>query len=729
MAELKRKIAILWHMHQPFYKNPFTGSMELPWVRLHGLKDYLGMVTLLKDFPAVKATYNLVPSLLVQLEGYLAGERDIFQQLFLKDAATLTVEEVRFLVRHFFSANYKNLIKPFPRYCYLHEKRKRHEHSVSRPGDWSKIFTVDELRDLQVWFSLCHFDEEYKSGDERVKQLIKKDGHFSEADKRVLQQKEMEVLARIIPEYRRFADAGQVEISTTPFYHPILPLLLDPQLGRTANPSLPEYDLHFKWKEDVVYQLESALAYMKKTFGRTPAGIWPSEGSLSREVVEIMDHMGIRWTATDETNLSRSLGIPVQRDSDFIVQNPGMLYKPYVLSRSSGEGNGNTRLFFRDTHLSDLIGFHYRKMPYRKAAADLVDRLKRIPAPAGKDIVVPVILDGENAWEYYPNSGRDFLREFFTRISEDNSLETVTFSEVLDMNIEPGVISDFHAGSWINGNFDIWIGDEEDRRGWKLLNKARSAVQQVKASLSAEQLRQAGEYLAIAQGSDWFWWFGKENYTSDLDIFDSLFRKNLQKVYRVLNREVPGEFYRPVSTHSVARTGSIEIVPPTAPIKPEINGRPGSFFEWQNAGRLEADTHGGAMNIANPLTNILYYGFDGRHLYLRIDTEKPAAEYAAKQYTLDLVIKKKRKQFQLPVIPPVPIDTVHREAGISIKTAVDRIIELALPLALLKVKQGDSFYLQLEWKHAGHHFQSIPAYDFFRLTVPTGKDYAKAWQV
>ncbi len=515
-------------MHQAYYRTPYTGKFELPWVRLHGLKDYYGMVRILKDFPHIKATYNLVPSLLVQLEGYLQGQRDIYQDIFKKDAEVLNPIETAFLTRHFFSANIDNLINPFPRYDSLYKKKEK--------GD---SFATDEIRDLQVWFTLCHFDEEYKDKDERIRGLIEKGQHFTEKDKHVIEEVEMEILGKIIPEYKKFADAGQIEISTTPFYHPILPLLLDPQQGRIANPGLPQYPLNFNWREDAVAQLESALNYMEKIFGRRPVGIWPSEGSLSREVLEIFNKQGIKWTATDEINLSRSLSVPIERDAYFLVKNPSFLYKPYVL-----EG-GPTRIFFRDHHLSDLIGFHYQEMPFSEAAHDLLDRIKAVGVAANR--VVSIILDGENAWEYYHKSGRDFLREFFSLLEQDEAVETVTFSDCLDM--EPGVIKNYRAGSWIHGHFDTWIGDEDDRKAWQLIVDTRKAFERKMESsrLPESRIREILELIHIAQASDWFWWFGKENYTPELYIFDHLFRRNLQMVYDLLELPPPVELFTPVS--------------------------------------------------------------------------------------------------------------------------------------------------------------------------------------
>ncbi len=707
MKDFKVKVAFLWHMHQPYYRNPFTGKLELPWVRLHGLKDYYGMVRILKNFPGIKATYNLVPSLLVQLEGYLEGQRDIFQEVFKRNAESLNPKETGFLTRHFFSANYDHLIKPFPRYEYLYNKNKE-----------EKPLTIDELRDLQVWFSLCYFDEEYKEQDERIRGLIQKGQHFTETDKQLIEEVELELLGKIIPEYKTFAETGQIEISTTPFYHPILPLLLDPQQGRAANPNLPRYPLHFHWPEDARAQLESGLDYMEKTFGQRPKGIWPSEGSLSQEVLEMLDDLGVQWTATDELNLSQSLSVPIERDGHFVVKNPSFLYKPYVL-----EG-GHTKIFFRDHHLSDLIGFHYQKMGQEDAARDLVERIKAVGVMAQKEngnhseLVVPIILDGENAWEYYYKSGRHFLREFFRLVEQDESIETVTFSQCLDM--EPDVIKHFSTGSWINGNFDIWIGDEDDRRGWQLIEAARDAFERKKetARLSEAQKREILEYIYIAQGSDWFWWFGKENYTPHLQIFDYLLRKNLQKVYDLLGLAPPEQLFNPLST--ALKKAEIDVVCPKSLIKPEIDGRISNYFEWLNAGSIDvASAAGGAMAFSNPLVSGFFYGFDKQYLYLRVDMARDACLYLGKGYTLDIVFIKDNEKRVLAI----------KDIKGTEDIAIDTVIECRVPLTFIPVKEGESFNLLMEWKVNEEFFQTIPGHGYFTITVPTARDYAYIWLV
>lgn len=710
-------------MHQPFYRDPYTGKFALPWTRLHALKDYYGMLRVLKDYPDFKATYNLVPSLLVQLESYVAGETDIFQDMFLKDAESLKRGEIHFIVRHFFSCNYHHHILPYPRFRRLYEKKNRYlkQHPHAQTFPWERVFDTDELRDLQVWFQLTHFDEEYKAGDVRIKRLIAKGGHFGEADKAVVSEVEKELLAKIIPEYCKFFESGQIEISTTPFYHPILPLLIDPQEGRVTNPGLPEYDLDFNWREDAVFQLKLALEYMEKTFGKKPVGIWPSEGSLSTEVLSILDDLGIQWTATDEANLSKSLGVGFDRGSDFMVKNPETLYRPYSL-----QGN-RVKVFFRDRHLSDLIGFHYRKMTDHDAARDLVRRLKNNPVSDGETIVVPVILDGENAWEYYHNSGRSFLGEFFRMVSEDDTLEAVTMSEACgpDSDVRTGKLTRFASGSWINGNFDIWIGDEEDRKGWRLLQKAKEAADKEKG-LPPEKQWEIRQYLSIAQGSDWFWWFGKENFTPDLDIFDDLFRKNLRRVYEIMGKEPPIEFFVPVADSRTTRRSGVSVIMPVRQIKPHLDGEVSSYFEWIYAGRADVENTGGAMNIANPLVRRVYFGFDANHFYLRIDTRKKAAVVMEKAYTLDMVIKKSNRRKRLTLYPPIP--PISPTATV-IRTEVGKIIEVAVPLKVLNLKKNDSLQFQLEWRVDGNLFQVVPSHEYFKFSLPSPKDYAHSWFV
>jgi alpha-amylase/alpha-mannosidase (GH57 family) len=713
----KTRLAILWHMHQPFYRNPQSGNFDLPWLRLHALKDYYGMVHILEEFPDLRLTFNLVPSLLAGLELYNAGVTDAHQEIFRKPADALGRDESDFLVQHFFAIQYENHVQTFRRFDALYQKKKDALARTPSP-DWRRVFSTAELRDLQVWFQLSYFDEFYKNNDPRVKALIAQGQAFSERDKATVSAVEDEILRRIIPEYKKFQDSGQIELCTSPFYHPIMPLLLEPQQGKQANPALPVYDLEFDWEDDLRAQLDTALALMEKTFGRRPQGIWPSEGSLSERVLSVLARTGIAWTASDEHVLSRSLPRELERNSRFEITAPEALYQPYRLA-------GNPlRIFFRDQLLSDLIGFYYQKFTAADAAADLVRRIKDIARSTSTALTIPIILDGENAWEFYPHSGRDFLRAFYGLLSKDPDIETVTFSQALDSPCLE--LAKLKAGSWINANFDIWIGDREDQRAWALLKEAKDAFTAARSRLDPEQIRAVEELLHIDQGSDWFWWFGRENYTPDIAVFDNLFRQNLITIYQILRQSVPEALARPIA--GAVHAERLNIVQPRDYMEALIDGRISDFFEWQDAGRIDINSYGGAMNIANPIVKTLYFGFDDGHVFLRIDTKKDALTYFENGFSLQISMQSAKEFWQGIILKKEQTLTMENFPG-GAAGAASRIIEIKLPLDILKIAQGDIFELRLAWSFNGQPFQAIPYGDPIRITVPDGKAYAANWQV
>ncbi len=713
----KTRLAILWHMHQPCYRNPYSGRFDLPWLRLHALKDYFGMVHLLEEFPGLRLTFNLVPSLLDGLEQYLAGAVDTCGEVFRKPAADLASEEVQYLVRHFFSIHHETHIKPYRRYDFLYRKKMAR---LGRQGDpdWRQVFSTSELRDLQVWFQLTYFDESYQQNDARVSALLRRGQGFSEEDKETVSAVEGEILRRVVPEYRKFQDNGQAELCTSPFYHPILPLLLDPQAGRKANERLAPYDLDFCWEEDAWAQLQSGLDLMERTFGARPRGVWPPEGGLSEPTLRLLSRSGIAWTASDEEVLSRSLPRPLERDGHLAISDPGVLYSPYILSGLP------LKIFFRDHLLSDLIGFYYQKFPAREAAADLFQRIQASAAAGPAGMIIPIILDGENAWEFYPRSGRDFLREFYRLLCADNGIETVTFSQAAAGAGRE--LPRLKCGSWINGNFDIWIGDRDDQKAWELLKGARDAFLAARDSLAEATAREIEELLRVAQGSDWFWWYGKENYTPDIDIFDNLFRLNLQKVYTLLGLPLPAALLTPIPAATPA--GGLQVVAPRDAMAVRIDGEVSDYFEWLDAGRVDILAFGGAMNIANPLVKTLFFGFDRDHVFLRIDTKKHARTYFETGFSLRLQLQGGGRSLQgeigfdgeAPEICGLPPGAA---------AAVGRIIEWRLPLAALEAGEGSEFQLQTFWSFNGQPFQTIPAGGPLTLKVPGARDYAAYWQV
>jgi alpha-amylase/alpha-mannosidase (GH57 family) len=372
-----------------------TGSYILPWVRMHGIKDYYDMPALLTDFPEIHQTFNLVPSLLKQIRDYVEnGATDRFLALTLKPAAELNPDDKLFLLKNFFMANWDTMIKPYPAYWQLLDRRG---HSVS-PEDLRnavRYYTTQDYLDLQVWFNLAWFDPLFKNGDALLRGMVKKGSGFSENEKALLVQKQREVMALIIPEYQRLAGLGRIELTTTPFYHPILPLLYDTDLAKAAVPDIRLPVNRFVHPEDAEAQLKAAMAYHEKLFGSRPAGMWPSEGSVAEEIIPLLAKEGIQWIGTDEGVLARSLGANFERDLAGSLKNPEVLYKPYL----AGKGEKRVSIVFRDRTLSDLVGFVYSKWDYRNAVNDLIDRLHRVRREV-KDgpHLVSIILDGENAW-------------------------------------------------------------------------------------------------------------------------------------------------------------------------------------------------------------------------------------------------------------------------------------------------------------------------------------------
>ena len=714
----KARLALLWHMHQPCYRTPASGKFDLPWLRLHALKDYLGMARIVEEFPSLRLTFNLVPSLLSQLEQYLNGASDVFSDLFRKPAADLAADEVQFLVRHFFSIQYENHIQPFRRYDLLYRKKMERLAQGPADPDWRQVFSVHELRDLQVWFQLAYTDESYRSHDPRVVSLVRQGQNFSENDKQTLLDVESEILRSVVPQYRKLQDSGQVELSTSPFYHPILPLLLDPQAGRKANERLAAYDLDFNWEEDAWAQLQSGLDLMERTFGKRPRGIWPPEGGVSEATILLLARAGIAWTASDEEVLSRSLPRPLERDARMAACDPGAFYSPYALAGLP------LKILFRDHLLSDLIGFYYQKFPAQDAAADLLGRIKAIAASGPEALTIPIILDGENAWEFYPRSGRDFLRAFYGLVCADPGIETVTFAQAAAAPARE--LARLKCGSWINGNFDIWIGDRDDQKAWELLKAARDAFSAGKSRLAPGEIAEAEGCLHAAQGSDWFWWYGRENYTPDIDIFDNLFRINLQKIYGILGQPVPAALGEPIPASTPA--DRMRVVAPRDSMEALVDGEASDYFEWLDAGRVDILSYGGAMNIANPLVKTLYFGFDPVHLFLRIDTKKHARTYFENGFSLRLLLRSGTASWQGEIGFDGRQPEIKAQAAGG-AGAVGRIIEWRVPLEALATGEGGEFQLQMFWSFNGQPFQSIPARESLTLKVPSAKDYAAYWQV
>ena len=578
-------LCFLWHMHQPFYKNLWTGEYHLPWTRLHALKDYAGMVEILAEFPNIRQTFNLVPSMVVQIDEYATGKAsDPFFDCAVLPAENLTAAQRGFVLKYFFQANVPRMIHRYARYRELYDRR----------GDFSN----QDIRDLQVLSQLVWFDEDLLSRDPEINALAEKGRDFSLADQATLAGKQRAALARVLPVYRDFATRGQIEISTTPFYHPILPLICDSDIAAASHPGVT-LPARFRYPDDAREQLKRAHSYMEEKLGAAPAGLWPSEGSVSDEALALSAECGFKWAATDNGVLARTL----KRDAG-----ADLTYQAYLWQHSGRR----LHLLFRDHYLSDLIGFEYSQMSAPDAASHFLRRIRE--NTGGRDALVPIILDGENAWEWYPANGRPFLRELYRRISEDHTLEAVTVSEAL-ARYPARPLDGIFPGSWINANFDIWIGAEEDNHAWKRLLEARTFFDSKQAAAPEAARKLAYEELLIAEGSDWCWWYGPEHGSDNRPEFDQLFRDHVANVYRALGEEPPAILSQPILQ---GQAGELH-TPPSNTLDVTLDGEVTSAFEWMGAGYYRPDPRSGAMHADAPPIHQIYYGCNGTRLFVRVD--------------------------------------------------------------------------------------------------------------
>ncbi len=610
-------LAIIWHQHQPvYYRDPETGIYAKPWVRVHAAKDYYDMAAMLQDYPNVHVTFNLTPSLIRQLDDFAAGATDMYWEMTMVPAEELTEDQQRFILRYFFDIN-PRVIQRFPRYVEL--QRMRPGAGDAEIAAAMATWTAQDYRDLQVLFNLGWTDPDFLA-QEPLAALVAKGRGYSEEDKAIVMAEHLRILQQVIPLHAQMQQSGQIEVTMTPFAHPILPLLVDTNLAREALPSLEVPVPPFRYGQDAVAHLDLGVQMYQEHFGMAPRGMWPAEGSVAQEIVNMVGRAGIRWMASDEGVLANSLGMDsFSRDVNDVVQQADALYRPYTVMGADGIP---VAMVFRDVVISDKVGFTYSGLPGNVAAADFVRRIHdihdrlRAEGASGPNLVT-VILDGENAWEYYENDGKEFLHGLYQRLSEDETIVTVTPSEYLAMfPDEPSrQIDDLWAGSWISHNFATWIGEDEENRAWDYLRRVRETVLKyqngVRTPPSAEALDQALTLMYIAEGSDWFWWYGADQSSGADEDFDRQYRDTLRQVLITLGEEPPDWLSVPIiaAAPEPARQAATDLISPT------IDGIT-TEGEWDAAGYYSVDS--GAMASGLPLER-LYYGFDARMLYLRVD--------------------------------------------------------------------------------------------------------------
>ena len=699
MSSEPLRVAFLWHQHQPYYKE--GNSYLLPWARLHATKDYYDMAAALEPFDRLKQTINVVPSLLIQLIDYVEhGATDVVLDLSRLPADQLTAAEKLTMLRYFFLCNVERMVLPYPRYRELYERgghgNRNDEAALAAARDG---FADQDWRDLQVWYNLTWIGE-YSRAEEPFASLLAKGRDFTEDEKHALLEASMMIVARVIPTYRAMMESGRIELSITPFYHPILPLLCDSQSATEALPDIKLPATRIMWPEDARVQVERAVALFEERFGRRPSGMWPSEGSVSDATLEIIRDCGLSWVATDEEILRRSLG----DRSHHLAK-----YFPWSLDTASGP----VWVLFRDHMLSDAIGFVYSSWKSEDAAADFYHRLVEIRNHLIQELgpeslaeaIVPVILDGENCWEYYQDNGRPFLESLYSLLSESNEIVATTIGGELARHTPSPerTLDRIVAGSWIGANFKIWIGHDEDNAAWDALAAARSALMAARDRLGEAAFTEAMEEIYIAEGSDWYWWFGDDNTAANQEDFDRLFRYHLRRVYELIAEPVPAMLASPIRGVKTAPAVSV----PERSITPQIDGRR-SDHEWHGAGSFIVDRVGGTMHRADVFERRVFFGSDDRNLYLRYDTSMPLAptETVRLQVAMARSIVVQFRSSSVAVEATAGADGLVSIAGIA--AAIGESLEAAIPLSLIGNGALDAFGLVCEISEEGHVTERFP---------------------
>ena len=540
--EHQLKVVLCWHMHQPDYRGPAHSDYQLPWVYLHSMKDYTDMAAHLENEDEARAVVNFAPVLLEQIDDYSHQISDWLQYGKLINDPLLAAlagpglpidhHERWELVKACRRLNEKHLVN---RYEAFRELMDGLSWFDDRPE--SRIYLNDQaIVDLLVWYHLAWLGESVRENDIRVKSLQNKARGYDTDDRRRLVSLIGEIHSGLIGRYRHLAELGRIEISVTPYAHPIIPLLIDVDSAREAMPELnplafstyPGGEARARW------HIRKGNEVFERFFGFTPSGCWPSEGAVSEDAFKLFEEEGFNWIASGQQVLKNSLYASGMKDP--LPENWAHL--PYRLHE------GRLNCFFRDDGLSDLIGFQYADWHSNDAVGDLINNLVNIADATAdnRDAVVSIIMDGENAWEYYPFNASYFLSGLYKQLVEHPGIRLTTFSDCLERQQQSApALSSLMAGSWVYGTFSTWIGNQDKNRAWEMLSDAKVVYDRVleEKGFSAQQLSELEIQLATCEGSDWFWWFGAYNPGQTVSDFERLFRHQLTHLYELLEVEPP----------------------------------------------------------------------------------------------------------------------------------------------------------------------------------------------
>lgn len=687
-------LAILWHMHQPQYRLGDERVCFQPWVRLHGVRAYYDMIRVLDEFPGVRVTINLVPVLLDQIQAYERGASDAFREAALTPAEDLDEAQRRFLVRHFFCAQEERLIRPLPRYAELLDRKRAAVRRLGEEDAWRE-FAVADLRDLQALLDLAWFGFKAEEEFPEIRELRRKQRGYTASDVKALHRVEDTILARLTPLYRDALARGQIEISASPYAHPILPLLID---TRSALEAMPEASLPARLMagEDARRQIADGLERVAAAVGAVPRGLWPSEGSVSDSAVALMARCRVAWAASDADVLRAS---DRSEEAD-----------PYRPWRLMGEG-GEVDLVFRDHDLSDRIGFTYARSEPREAVADLLAEVRR-RAPED-DALVLLALDGENPWEHYPDGGAGFLRSLYAALESEGPVAARTVAEAIAACPRRGALRRLRAGSWINADLGVWIGGPERNRAWTLLGRVLGAVAGQRSDPRREEAarRTSWEFLRAAEGSDWFWWLDGQYDSLFREDFDRLFRAHLRASCTALQIPPPESLDWSVLSPE-HRTSARPPAGPAPIVEVVVDGYESTYFEWCAAQPLDWAGHGpeAAMRRAQRPIESLRFGFSPRGDFcLRLDPGRRAGPGILAALVVELRFTGTDRDAREITIILDETGDLREATPPSVRARARKIFEMAVPAGAAGLQPGRSVTLSVRVRIGGmvHELREI----------------------
>lgn len=608
----KLSLAFYWHMHQPVYE--IEGTYLMPWGRLHAVKDYLDMILMLEKFPKLKLNFDVVPALIDTIIDYANGKNDIHSELTITDVNKMSDEEKSFVLNNFFSPKFETMLYKSETYKELYQKRFAKDYCHHEE------FSNQEISDLMALFNLVWIDPVHYERYPRLSELWEKQNNYTLEDRIEIINIHRQIISEIIPTYKKYIEEGRIEMTTSAYYHSILPVLLDLKAVTKPPATLEGLPQNLEMKDYAALQVKKALDRVEEVMGIRPKGFWPPELCIGSKTLNLLAKEGIEWTISDEGILSDSINFEFIRDFKGNLNDPYHLVKVYEYQTKTAPID----VIFRDRSIPNLINFEYAGIDSKMAAADLYDKIKviqnKLLVSPDDNHLLTIALDGENCWENYQNDGNDFLNYIYSAIENDESLETVLISDYIHQDKHKKTLNKIFSGSWIDKTFLYWIGEPTKNKAWALLKETKDVYESfAKKNKNNPNLATALRELMIAQGSDWFWWYGEPNNSGQDFVFDYMFRERLKNVYISLNLDYPD-----ILDLSLITRVEVPFKHPSGLITPGMDGLSISYNEWNNSGSMSLLD--GPVFRENKNVDKILFGCDSDNMYFRLHVNKSAAD-------------------------------------------------------------------------------------------------------